>query len=194
MFVFFSTIPVCVSEVNNILIFLIDRDHIVICYENDGEEVARFMKTKLSDEKYKCRVSLAAIDGDDYINLSDVRLSILLLTPEMKESLHYHIDEDRLNSLFPSPKSSVVIRHSVEEDDDVHSLLTAHIKGFDLWYDLDLGTNGDDFKAATIKIMEMVDKPPTLKQFSIIPKIVRSVSHHVFTIRVLLESQQYILS
>ncbi|KAL5018815.1 hypothetical protein ScPMuIL_004537 [Solemya velum] len=146
----------------------------MIFHENDGEEVARFLRTKLSDDNYKCRVSLVEIGNDDSEPPCDVTLSILLLTPELKDTLNYCTDGQRLNSLFPSPRLSVVIRHSVDEDDDIHTTLASHVKGFELWHAFNLGITRDDFKTTTINIMELVDKPPLLKQFSIIPKKIYS--------------------
>lgn len=144
-------------------------------HARDGENIAEFIKDKLSGDKYCCVVDLVEIDDDDGLAPVVGKLSILLVSPELQHFIEKNVHCENFNKLFPSPRNSVLLRYN-SESMITDEILKVKMKGFNKWTPIDIGVSSQDFQKAIVKIMALIDRPPELTQFSICPKSTDRVS------------------
>ncbi|KAK3586000.1 hypothetical protein CHS0354_033118 [Potamilus streckersoni] len=128
-----------------------------IFYQFDGEACARMIKDFFSGRKYNVQFNLHELQNANVTYVSNVGLSILLLTTQSLDFIRSqkHLD---LNAIFPNPELSVVLFFRMENTTtEIRMLLSSRIRNFQKWTIMEY-LAGSSLNALDKDIMKLVEK------------------------------------
>ncbi|CAC5380684.1 PIK3AP1 [Mytilus coruscus] len=163
------------------------EDQISFFHADDGEDIAEYIKMKLSSEIYSIAVTLYNITLGNLLNIIKVKcVQVIFLTPEV----HVQMLEGKMESLlsnFIGASNLIILHHPLIELDkeDRQKSISDILPQSTTWTFIPLGDSDYYFKKALLKIVKIVDKPeslPVLKQFTLAPTQIWNTKDEVFII------------